>query len=234
MRLPKEFKLEKVASGNVERITIYQNAYYDHEKHTLTATDGHCLLRVAVTDDESDISGIIPCEAITEARKIAKKFAGCIVVETKKDPAFPDAAGKAHLLDGRSYPLFAGQYPNCDAVIPKPRPLSDNRYVRLELDPTLLWNLYQAAGQDKVNKHKKRTGAVLEFSISESGDAAPDAVIVRMADVTAAVIMPMRLGSRYPERVELRGAPFQVERVLNEEHAKAIAEDIERKSREVR
>ena len=213
MRLNKGYKIEEVASEEVNRLSICQTAYYEHDKHTLTATDGRICFRVKVDNDENDVTGIIPCEAIAEARKVAKKFAGAVVVNTDLE--------NVKTLDGRSWPLFKGQYPNCDALIPtavKNPPLTDSRYVRILFQPELLLALVKASAKDKG-------GIYLEFMVDDEGDARPNPVILRFEDdsIGAALLMPMRISSRFPERMNCE-RPQE----MDAEHAKAITMDVAR------
>jgi hypothetical protein len=111
--------------------------------------------------------------------------------------------GAAHLDDGRTYPLREGNYPNVDAVIPKPDP----KCVRLSITPELLRHVVAAAGGR--NTKDKKTGeaaaaVTLYFQINEdTRDAvlSPIHVEVQGMDPKNAdiVVMPVRDPERTPE-----------------------------------
>ena len=193
MMLPQDCKPQLVAASPKSNRPILAVAYWEKEKHTITMTDGRMLLRLPVTLDEDDEgpTALIPIDVIKEAIK-GKKATPYVGVK----------AGRATLLDGRSWPLLGydangkqeenpPSYPNYKVVLPRPE--GWRRRVRLCINAELLASLQEAAAGEEVT---------LEFETDDGGDATGDPIIITTGQAQIAVLAPKRLGDRYPLRTD--------------------------------
>ena len=174
---------KKVFAGSSLSIT---GVYFDKDAGQLIATDGRILTRFPVSDYDTDDSGVIPVEALKEAAKAGRK----------KGVAFLSIAGGAvKLHDGRSWPLIVGTYPDYKCVLSRFGALPKTRTARIRLNPALLNAIYAALAGEKE-------GALLEFELDDENDARSSPVSVKIGQNIEAVIMPIRLLSRWPDRVD--------------------------------
>lgn len=134
MKIDKSSKIEQAVAKESSRYA-FNAPYYDHEAHAMIATDGRILAVVPVLDDDDDVTGLIPVDAIKVARK------GRLTNPIR-------ANGTIDLL-GVSYTRPEGRFPAWRDVIPKISDIETDN-VKLRIDARLLYNLSQALGSDKV------------------------------------------------------------------------------------
>lgn len=200
MIIDSKFKPWLVASKDKIRRAI-NGVYFDKEKSQLVATDGLVMGMFPVRDCEEDTHGaVIPVEAIREAAKA--KIAGVVVVSARD--------GVARLPDGRTWPLLSTSYPSYERVLPRFAE-TRRRTARISLNPALLNAIYAAVGADDE-------GAVLEFELDDEDDAREGRSVDVQIGQYRAVIMPIRLTSRAPERFD----------DVEESHEAALAEMLAR------
>lgn len=150
--------------------------YFDAAAGELRATDGRAAIILKVNrQEENEESGLIPLEAFKEAAKLAKRGAD-IFIHVKE--------GKAHLADGRTFPLLLQTFPTLAAVIPNTAQWGPQR-ARIALNPALLATLAEAAGMGET------AGLTLEFSLDDDNAARRAPVMVYVGRARVAVIMPM-------------------------------------------
>lgn len=201
MRIPKDCQILKAASEDASRLAI-MGAQFDAEKKTLTATDRRILCSIKVETDDGDVSGVIPPEAIKEAFKLSKTKPWRALPPTilGVEPAPGAGQRMVKLLDGRQFPMMDVKFPVWGPVLPQ-IDHARRRVARLWIDPELLLKVAQAAGR---TDEKGNMGAVLEFELDSEDDAAPKPIRVTAGrgDAVHAVLMPMKLGSRAPNRID--------------------------------
>ena len=148
MKIPKIYKLEKVASKDKTREAI-NHICIDTEANNASgmaiATNGRTLAIVPIeletTDDvEGKKEMLLPVKAFTEARKIGGK----VLPESNLK-----LNGKIELSTGETmpYPDTTQRYPNYKQVIPYPC-----HYGEVSFSPKLLWELCQAMGCEESVK----------------------------------------------------------------------------------
>lgn len=186
MRIDAAFKPWLSVSDDANRLSV-SGAYLDKDAALLIATDGRMMTRYPVEDIADDDSGIIPVEALKAAAQIGKK-SGNAILSVK--------GGTVTATDGRSWPTIKTTYPCYQQVIPNFTAIR-TRTIRLSLNPELLADIYKALGG-------VRGGVVLEFQVNEDDDAGHSPMLVTMAGLNRppAVLMPMKLSDRYPQRVD--------------------------------
>lgn len=194
MRFPLDCQIIKAASDDETRL-ILAGALLDVEAKTLTATDGRILASIAVEVDDGDVSGIIPVEALKEALKLARSRQWRAI-----GPVVMTGGCVAKLLDGRTFSMRADGFPRWEQVLPKFDP-ARRRVARLAIDPALLMALALAVGR---TDEKGNALAVLEFELDVEDDAAakPVKVTAGRGHARHAVIMPGKVPSRAPDRVD--------------------------------
>ena len=113
MKLP-ESQIELAASTEESRYTTPIKAVkLDVAGKRLMATDGRILAIVPAEVSEQDHDGLIPVDALKEARKMDKASKG--ITEIAVNGKFTVNAGNRHA----EFKLETGNFPNADAVIPK-------------------------------------------------------------------------------------------------------------------
>lgn len=198
MRFPADCQISRACSDEATRLSL-MGAHLDVEKKRLTATDGRILLSIPVEIDEGDESGIVPAEALKEAVKLSRSKAWR---HFGPNASIVTAGKVARLLDKREFRFIDMTYPNWEKVLPQFVP-GITRTVRLQFDPGLLYELAKAAGHDP--KDAGRRAVTLEFMIDGEDDAAQKPMAVTVAGAPAgsiAVLMPMRITSRAPNRID--------------------------------
>lgn len=191
MRINKEFKPWASASNPKAkgvRREVLEASYLDVEKQILISTDGCMLTRLPVEVDDGDVSGLISQDALKEAVKLSKGFAGIVWLDCT-------SAESVKARDGRTWPRSCptGQkYPTWEQALPRNE---GRRTARLWINPALLAAIFAAAGSPEGS------GALLEFQIDGEDDARQSPIAVTVAG-QGHVLMPMRLLSRAPNRVD--------------------------------
>lgn len=67
MRIDKKYKIEKACSKDPVRSHL-QHPWLNQESGVLCATDGHKLAVVPIERHDNDVSGYVPCQAISAAK----------------------------------------------------------------------------------------------------------------------------------------------------------------------
>lgn len=144
------------------------------DRWELVATDGRMMTVMPVINDEGDTEGWVPCEAITEARKAAKK--------KHKDTLTILCNGACVLEDGRTYPRpDLGTYP----TYPKVFPSADEKIKAvIAFDPFLLAELAKSMNATFVTLRIIDEMQVIQVSATGRGHAIN----------SKALLMPARLG----------------------------------------
>ena len=143
MEIKSKYQIEKVASKDVTRLPI-NHAFLiidkpaDNDATTngegrIVATCGRALAEVPVKVGSNDVGGQVKNEALKEARRMAKK----------SDTFAIGLNGDCKLLDGRTYPREAINFPRTDMIWPK-----KEKVFSIKLDVELLKNIADALGAD--------------------------------------------------------------------------------------
>jgi DNA polymerase III sliding clamp (beta) subunit (PCNA family) len=177
MKIPAQ-KIETAAPKNDVRYYLH-GAYLNVETSELVVTDGHILVKHTVELDDGDISGIIPLEAFAYARKTKEER-----ITTARAPTTDTHYGAEVLgvptayVNGASFPLIDGTYPDYTSVMPEPTE------VTICLDLTLLDKIRRALFE-KTGPSSK-CPVTIQITDKHSG--------VRIeSDDNVAVIMPCRM-----------------------------------------
>ena len=134
MQLP-ESKIEKAAPTNDVRYYL-NGIYHDKDQNVVVATNGSILARIPAVDNDDDHTGIIPLDAVKDARK-----------QSKHEPKIT-INGAANTINGASYPLIDGKYPDYLRVIPDIEP---GQPATITLNAKLLHELAQAISNNPKN-----------------------------------------------------------------------------------
>lgn len=143
MKLPPS-KVESACSIEESRYTL-QAVKLDVEKKRMLATDGHILAVVPVEVSPEDHTGLISLDTMKALRDM-QRSAKSVSVEVKVNSHIT-AEWQGQKIE--HYPV-TGQFPNCDAVIPKVEPQST-----INLDIDLLMRLADAIKPRDTGKYKK-------------------------------------------------------------------------------
>ena len=179
MKINKNCKIELACSTDKQRAAIC-NPYLeiDDKGARMIATNGQILAIVPVDPQEGDKAGLVPVDAIKDARKA-------------KPASLPEATlacnGNVKLLDGRQYPRPDFAFPNYRAVLP-----AENRPAKFTvgIDAKLLWELAQAMGTQGVTLEFENELSAIKVRPSAAGQHGS----IKPADYEArGVIMPIRI-----------------------------------------
>jgi DNA polymerase III sliding clamp (beta) subunit (PCNA family) len=142
---------------------------------TLEATDSYQAISIPVTVEEGDTEGLIPVEAVTEARKQGRG--------TKEVNL--EANGKVIAPNGASWVRPEGTFPKIPELIP-----AQLAEFEIGLNPTLLANMAKAFGAETVR---------IQFCAGSNGmpdNLRPMVVTPRSGDLQGeakGILMPVRL-----------------------------------------
>jgi hypothetical protein len=168
MQLLTEAKIELIASDDKSRYVL-QHPYLRRipgtentaERWELVATNGRMLTSIPVLADCGDTEGWVPCEAIAEARKAAKK--------KRKETLTILCNGTCVLEDGRTYPRpDLGTYPNVNQVFPKG---DETIKAVIAFDPFLLAELAKSMNATFVTLRIIDENSVIQVSATGRGHA---------------------------------------------------------------
>lgn len=144
MKIQKTYKLEKVVSKEPSRAAL-QQVLVDEKDEVAVATNGKVIAIVPVAlENDRFVNGVrlLPTEAITKARKIAKK----------NDLSNIGLNGGAVLDDGTEIPTVDHAFVNWRQVLPSDAALEGG--FSISLDAKLLHDLAEAIndGKDKAQR----------------------------------------------------------------------------------
>lgn len=193
VQIEKQYAIEECAAKDgIDR--PHYSVYLDRSR--LVATDGHILASVPVVVDEPEdgrdkdktaaippARGLLPAEAIKEARKRAKRgHPGVLVVQDRE----------AVIPGGPSYPRPDPKlvFPRYEEIVPKESLPGREGYVTFSIDVALLARCCKAIGTEKVT-------IVMHPNISDLGIPAmifPNAYLDSKQDLNGpfAILMPLR------------------------------------------
>lgn len=171
------------------REILSQFCYLEAKDSLLISTDGRALVQLPVTVEEGDLTGNVPVEALKAAVKLCGRLP-----EARIDCTSPD---HVKLSDGRTWPRACPgrTYPQWRQVLPDYSQNSGRRTVRLQINPVLLANLFTAMGDPES------FGAILQFEIDEEWDGHRSPIVVESSGMSG-ILMPMRIQSRAPNRIQ--------------------------------
>ena len=146
MKINKTYKLEKVVSKEPSRAAL-QQVLVDEKDKVAVATNGRAIAIVPVElngDRFKNGVRLLPTEAITKARKIAKRFPASFIGLCRE--------GRVLLDDETEIPTVDHAYPNWRNILPKDANLDGGFSVAL--DAKLLHDLAEAIndGKDKAQR----------------------------------------------------------------------------------
>lgn len=178
MKIQKTYKLEKVVSKDPSRAAL-QQVLVDEKDGVAVATNGKVIAIVPVVlENDRFVNGVrlLPTEAVTKARKIAKK----------NDLARIGLNGGAVLDDGTEIPTVDHAFPNWRNILPKDANLDGGFSVAL--DAKLLHDLAEAIND---GKEKAQRTVTLHFH-KEAPEMSAIKVTTRGGEAYG-VIMPCRI-----------------------------------------
>lgn len=132
-------KLELALAGKKYLNSVVKSFYLDVDNRCLVATDGIILARVDVTIEPGDVSGLIPKEALTDARRLAT---GRLVDRVLSIDASDEKV--VTLSNGKQYPRDNHKYPNYSQLFPE----YESEPVTCILNTKRLYELAQALSKD--------------------------------------------------------------------------------------
>lgn len=146
MKLP-ECRIEMATSTDSEQAVALTGVFYDIKNKRFVATDGHMLAVVPHETEEADLGGLIPAEAMRDARKLAKKAKKRdipLAILQEADTITFSVEG----LQSATFDLVKGEFPNYEAIIPKNIPK-----FTIALNAELLYKLAQAIQEESMIVH---------------------------------------------------------------------------------
>jgi len=180
MKINKTYKLEKVVSKEPSRAAL-QQVLVDEKDKVAVATNGKVMAIVPVELKDGwnrFVNGVrlLPTEAITKARKIAKK----------NDLARIGLNGGAVLDDGTEIPTVDHAFPNWRNILPKDANLDGGFSVAL--DAKLLHDLAEA-----INDGKDKAQRVVTLHFHKEAPEMSAIKVTTRGGEAYGVIMPCRI-----------------------------------------
>jgi hypothetical protein len=183
-------KIEAMASSDANRYGLNAVALdlSDPTKPLAVATNGSALACVPVELEPGDTEGMVPCAALSEARKAARK-AETVSVKANGHVEYQGKAGTVSMprpYDGPTEGIKV--FPNWREVVKDPK----GSVVRIGIDAAMLLVLAEAIGAGS----KGGTHVAITIQLDSNGRPTLDAMKVEPTTGTTAawgVIMPVML-----------------------------------------